>query len=95
MTELSFEKAFERLEAILEKMNNQKVSLDESLQLFEEADKLISQCNGRLVSAEQKIETLIKNRNNQLVVDENQQPLRKPLEEKDNHLFEREQEQPF
>jgi len=62
MTELSFEKAFERLEEILQKMNEGKVSLDTSLKLFEEADVLISTCSEKLIKAEQKIETLIKNR---------------------------------
>lgn len=60
--ELSFEKAFERLEEILQKMNEGKVSLDTSLKLFEEADNLISKCSEKLALAEQKIETLIKNR---------------------------------
>ncbi|EKE20953.1 MAG: hypothetical protein ACD_7C00418G0001 [uncultured bacterium] len=60
--ETSFEKAFERLEEILQKMNEGKISLDTSLKLFEEADILISKCSQRLSQAEQKIETLIKNR---------------------------------
>jgi len=34
--EKTFEKAFKRLEEILEKMNEGKVSLDESLKLYEE-----------------------------------------------------------
>lgn len=60
--DLPFEKAFARLEEILEKLNSSSVSLDESLKLYEEADKLISTCTTRLNSAEQKIEALIKNR---------------------------------
>lgn len=60
--EISFEKAFERLEEILQKMNEGKVSLDSSLKLFEEADDLITKCSQKLTKAEQKIETLIKNR---------------------------------
>ncbi|HKY99828.1 MAG TPA: exodeoxyribonuclease VII small subunit, partial [Rhabdochlamydiaceae bacterium] len=59
---LSFELAYQRLEEILEKMNSGKVSLDESLKLYEEADRLISSCNKRLSDAEKKIEVLIKNR---------------------------------
>ena len=73
--ELSFEIAFARLEEILEKMNSGSVSLDESLKLYEEADKLISSCNKRLNDAERKIETLIKNRNGELVLDSNQRPI--------------------
>lgn len=61
--EASFEEAFARLEAILEKMNSNAISLDESLSLYEEADKLITLCSKRLNEAEQKVEILIKNRN--------------------------------
>lgn len=62
MQEDSFEKAFERLEQILEKMNSGKTPLEESLKLFEEAEKLINSCSQRLTSAEQKIEQLVKNK---------------------------------
>jgi exodeoxyribonuclease VII small subunit len=64
--EQTFEKAFARLEAILDKMNAEEVSLDESLKLYEEADKLINQCGKKLNEAEQKIQILIKNRNGEL-----------------------------
>ena len=60
--EIIFEKAFERLEEILQKMNDGKVALDTSLKLFEEADNLITKCSEKLNKAEQKIEILIKNR---------------------------------
>jgi exodeoxyribonuclease VII small subunit len=64
----NFESAFSRLEAILEQMHKSDISLDESLKLFEEADKLITLCHTRLNHAERKIETLIKARNGELVV---------------------------
>lgn len=70
---LSFEKAFERLEEILEKMNSGKTPLEESLKLFEEAEKLIRTCSTRLNAAEQKIEQLIKNKG-EVVVDAEQRP---------------------
>ena len=70
----NFEAAFTRLEAILEKMNSSHVSLDESLKLFEEADKLITLCNKRLNEAERKIEVLIKTRNGDLAVGEDLKP---------------------
>jgi len=72
--EVSFEKAFGRLEEILEKMNSGSVSLDEALKLYEEADKLIASCGKRLNAAEQKIETLIKKRQGELSLDEDQNP---------------------
>lgn len=69
----SFEKAFERLEEILEKMNGGKIALEESLKLFEEAEKLLHTCNHRLVTAEQKIEQLIKHKG-ELALDAQQRP---------------------
>jgi exodeoxyribonuclease VII small subunit len=71
---LSFEKAFERLEQILEAMNSGKTSLEDSLKLFEEAEKLMRHCGSRLHAAEQKIEKLIKTRTGELAVDEAQKP---------------------
>lgn len=59
-TPFTFETAFARLEEILEKMNSGKVSLEESLKLFEEAQGLMKTCSEKLSSAEQKIETLLK-----------------------------------
>jgi exodeoxyribonuclease VII small subunit len=72
--ELSFETAFSRLEEILEKMNSGTVSLDESLKLYEEADKLISVSQKRLTDAERKIEQLVKNRNGEVILSADQKP---------------------
>ncbi|NNM43334.1 MAG: exodeoxyribonuclease VII small subunit [Chlamydiae bacterium] len=72
---LSFEEAYSRLEQILESMNSGKLSLEQSLKLYEEADLLISSCNSKLQEAEQKIEILVKNRNGDLSLDENGKPL--------------------
>jgi exodeoxyribonuclease VII small subunit len=73
--ELSFEAAFARLEEILEKMNSGSISLDESLKLYEEADKLITTCQKRLTDAERKIETLVKTRNGEVAIGADQKPL--------------------
>lgn len=73
--ESNFEEAFTRLEQILERMNSGSISLDESLKLYEEADKLITLCGKRLNDAERKIEMLIKNRNGELVLDTDQKPV--------------------
>ena len=75
---MSFEKAFERLEHILETMNSGKTPLQESLALFEEAEKLIRGCSTRLTAAEQKIEMLIKGRNGEAALDTNQKPQMQP-----------------
>lgn len=76
--EMSFEKAFERLEQILETMNEGKTPLQESLSLFEEAEKLIRNCTSRLTQAEQKVEMLIKSRNGEIQLDANQKPQMQP-----------------
>ncbi len=72
--ETSFEKAFARLEEILEIMNAGNVSLDESLKLYEEADKLIRTCGKRLNEAERKVQMLIKNRAGELETDQSNEP---------------------
>ncbi len=74
-----FEKSFKRLEEILEQMNKGSLSLDESLKLYEEADKLIGNCATRLNDAEEKIETLIKKRSGEIELNENQEPQTEPL----------------
>lgn len=66
--DISFEKGFSRLEQILEKMNSNTISLDESLKLYEEADSLIQICGKKLNDAEKKVEILIKNRNGDLLL---------------------------
>ena len=76
MNNQSFETAFDRLEAILKVLNEGQIGLDDSLKLFEEADSLINNCSTKLSDAEQKVEKLIKNRNNELQLDENKEPQR-------------------
>ena len=75
----TFEKAFARLEQILERMNSGKAPLDESLKLYEEADQLIGYCQKRLTQAEAKIESLVKNRQGELSLNQDGTPTTKPL----------------
>ena len=70
----SFEEAYARLETILEELNSGELSLEKSLKLYEEADRLIAHCNEKLSNAEQKIQTLIKNREGQVVMNDAAQP---------------------
>lgn len=72
--ETSFEKAFSRLEEILEKLNSGALSLDDSLKLYEEADGLLKTCGKKLESAETKIEKLLKTRNGDLSLDSGGNP---------------------
>lgn len=78
--ELSFEKAFERLEHILEVLNSSHPSLEDALKLYEEADSLILQCHKKLSGAEKKIEILMKNRNGQLQCSADQKPLTQEMQ---------------
>ncbi len=76
---LSFETAYARLEEILEKMNSGKASLEDSLKLYEEADRLISWCSKKLIEAEKKIEILVKNRDGEIQTDQQGRPLTQPF----------------
>ncbi len=79
--EFNFERSFSRLEEILEKMNSGNVSLDESLKLYEEADRLIAGCSQKLNSAEAKIEMLIKKRDGELELDAEGKPCMESFQE--------------
>ena len=55
---ITFEDAMKRIEEIVSMLENGNTSLDESIELFEEATKLCAFCNERLETAEQKIKSL-------------------------------------
>ena len=55
---ITFEDAMKRVEEIVSKLENGNTTLDESIELFEEATKLCVFCNDRLENAEQKIKSL-------------------------------------
>ncbi|PTY06983.1 exodeoxyribonuclease VII small subunit [Opitutaceae bacterium EW11] len=57
---LSFEKALEQLETIVETMEAGDVPLADLLSKFEEGNKLLKVCESRLKEAEMKIELLKK-----------------------------------
>lgn len=77
--EISFEEAFHRLEAILERMNAQEVPLEESLKLFEEANALITLCHTQLADAERRVDVLVKNRQGELTISPSGQPQSTPM----------------
>lgn len=56
----NFENALKKLEAITKKLESDDVSLDESLQLFEEGIKLVKFLQLKLSEAERKVEILVK-----------------------------------
>jgi len=60
MKDISFEKAFEKLEKIVEALEAGDLSLDASLKQYEEGIKLARACQQKLDKAKQKTETLVK-----------------------------------
>ncbi len=78
---LSFEEAHERLEKILAAMNGNKISLEESLALFEQAEKLMRHCEKRLQAAEQKIDQIVKGASGETLLGADGRPQLTPLEE--------------
>jgi len=77
---LSFEQAFQRLEAILERLNAQDVTLEESLQLFEEANSHIVLCHKQLNDAERRIEILTKSRDGEIEMSSEKCPKTTPMD---------------
>lgn len=58
----SFEQALERLEAIVDAMEDGRTPLAELLQRYEEGTRLLKICEERLQAAELRLEVLKKNR---------------------------------
>lgn len=58
--EMTYESAIKRLEEIVDALDKNEVSLDESMKLFEEGTKLTAFCSSKLKEAEQKITELSK-----------------------------------
>jgi exodeoxyribonuclease VII small subunit len=56
--DLNLEDALENLEQIVGRLEDGKLSLEESLVLFERGIRLVRLCSSRLESAEQRIESL-------------------------------------
>lgn len=56
-----FEAALAQLETLVEAMEEGNLSLEESLQAFEQGIKLTRECQQALAQAEQKVQLLVKN----------------------------------
>lgn len=54
-----FEKAFQQLEKIVQRLEGEELSLDESLKLFEEGIGLSRFCHQKLEEVEKKIELIL------------------------------------
>lgn len=60
-TEIQFEEALTRLEAVVNRLESGELPLEESLRLFEEGVHLTKVCTNRLEDAERRITILLKN----------------------------------
>jgi len=58
ISDLSFEDALKRLEAIVHRLESGEASLDESITLYAEGDRLRGQCDKRLQAAQARIEKI-------------------------------------
>ena len=70
--DLSFEAALERLESIVDRLEQGDLELESALSTFEEGVALARGCAGRLETAERRIEVLVR---------EGEQWLSRPFEE--------------
>jgi len=59
MPEQTFEGSLKRLEEIVSQLEENKLALDQSLEIFEEGVKLVRFCTSRLDAAERRIELLL------------------------------------
>ncbi len=57
---MSFEQSLERLENIVKEMESGSLSLEKMISRFEEGQRLLKQCSGKLNEVERKIEVLVK-----------------------------------
>jgi len=57
---MGFEAALKRLETIVEEMESGETDLDTMIASFEEGQKLVKFCTGKLNEVEKKIEKLVK-----------------------------------
>ncbi|WP_294391043.1 exodeoxyribonuclease VII small subunit [uncultured Sphingomonas sp.] len=58
ISDLSFEDALKRLETIVHRLESGEASLDESITLYAEGDRLRGQCEARLQAAQARIEKI-------------------------------------
>jgi exodeoxyribonuclease VII small subunit len=72
-TSNEFEKSFQQLEKIVQRLEAEELPLDESLQLFEQGIRLSRFCHQRLEEVEKKIELIL--------ADAKGQPVIEPFEE--------------
>ena len=65
----TFEESLDQLEAIVKRLEEGDMPLEDSLELFERGVKLSRDCRERLLKAEQRIEVLMKDANGEISVE--------------------------
>lgn len=65
-TNKSFESSLKELEQIVDQLEGGDLSLEESLELFEQGVRLSRECQKRLDDAERKVEILLKGANGEV-----------------------------
>ncbi len=68
--ELNFEEALGKLEEVVKELEDEDISLEDSMQGFEQGIRLSSHCLKKLNEAEQKIEELTRSEDGKLVTKE-------------------------
>lgn len=66
---VDFETALEQLEALVNKLEAGEISLEASLQAFEEGVKLTRECQQQLTEAEQRVQMLVQQQGELVAVD--------------------------
>ena len=64
MKDINFEESIEKLEKIVNELENGDLNLDDSIKKFEEGMKISKECNDYLENAEKKITVLINENGN-------------------------------
>jgi exodeoxyribonuclease VII small subunit len=86
LQKLPFEKALEKLESIVSKMENGQLPLDDMMKAYEEGQALSSACSKKLKSIEKKVEILQKKADGQGKWEDfdstGEQPRTTPVQEK-------------
>ncbi len=59
--DFSYEKSIERINELLDKMENDDISLSENMEYFKEAKSLIKLCNEYLSNMEKEFEVIVAN----------------------------------
>lgn len=61
--EMNFEELMKKLEEITNKLEKESLSLDDSVELFEQGMKISKECNSKLENAEKRITILLDTEN--------------------------------